>query len=230
MKSKKNLYGDPPLPVQQVNGIIDGMAVLEALATHHDVVSGLALAKELGLSPIRINRLLRTFAHLGYAYRSSDRKYGAGPALYFLAARHLGVSGIMRRSIPLLTRLTPPDCIAALGTLRRDEVCYLYYNNPAIAGAGKVGISPDMLYPWRQSSIGHALMAWRDVDTTTVTEEELAEFERIRKCGYAMEWYNDHWSVAVPVGDPPYVALAVSGITDDDEAKKIGETLIEEVK
>ncbi|MGN0869976.1 MAG: helix-turn-helix domain-containing protein, partial [Victivallales bacterium] len=55
------------LPAQKVDGLIDGMALLEELATHKEPVAGLELAKKLGMSPVRVNRLLKTFAYLGYA-------------------------------------------------------------------------------------------------------------------------------------------------------------------
>ena len=52
------------LPAQKVDGLIDGMRLLEELAAHKEPVAGLVLARKLGMSPVRVNRLLKTFAYL----------------------------------------------------------------------------------------------------------------------------------------------------------------------
>lgn len=200
------------LPAQKVDGLIDGMALLEELATHREPVSGLELARRLNRSPVRINRLLKTFAYLGYAYRTSSRKYAPGPALHVLAVESMAFSGLLRKAYHYLELLSKMVPTVALGVLWKEKVCYLFHKSGG-AGMGS-GLSPDYLYDWESSSIGHALMAARDPEQlpgelSRVLREQL---EEARKNGYALVKYPDHYTLAVTIGSPPYAALAASGI------------------
>ena len=110
------------LPAQKVDGLIDGMALLEELATHKEPVAGLELARKLGMSPVRVNRLLKTFAYLGYAYRTSSRKYAPGPALHVLAVESMASSGLLRNAYQYLESRSELVPTVALGdALRADR-------------------------------------------------------------------------------------------------------------
>ena len=63
------------------------------------------MARQLGLEPTRVNRLLKTLAHLGMARQDPDRKYLPGPAMHVLSALSLFGSGLIRRAIGPLESL-----------------------------------------------------------------------------------------------------------------------------
>ena len=136
------------LPAQKVDGLIDGMALLEELAAHREPVAGVELARRLGMSPVRVNRLLKTFAYLGYAHRTSSRKYVPGPALHVLAAESLATSGLLRNAYPYLENLSRMVPTVALGVLWKEKVCSLFHRSCG-AGMGS-GLSPAFLYDWHQ--------------------------------------------------------------------------------
>src|SRR3954470_11988766 len=95
------------LPAQPNQSLIDGLSVLQALAVSNEPVGGRALARQLGLEPTRVNRLLKTLAHLGMARQDPDRKYLPGPAMHVLSALSLFGSGLIRRGIAPLESLHP---------------------------------------------------------------------------------------------------------------------------
>lgn len=204
------------LPAQKVDGLIDGMALLEELATHKAPVAGLELAKKLGMSPVRVNRLLKTFAYLGYAYRTSSRKYAPGPALHVLTVESMASSGLLRKAYQYLESLSKLVPTVALGVLWKEKVCYLFHRSEG-KGMGS-GLSPDFFYDWERSSIGHALMAERDFEDIPGLTPELAKLLlQTRKNGYALVRNSNHYTLAVTIGKPAYAALAVSGMKTLDE-------------
>ncbi len=212
------------LPAQKVDGLIDGMRLLEELAAHKEPVAGLALARKLGMSPVRVNRLLKTFAYLGYAYRTTSRKYAPGPALHVLAVESMASSGLLRNAYPYLEALSSLVQTVAFGVLWREKVCYLFHRSGS-AGMGS-GLSPAFLYDWQSSSIGHALMAERDFEEIPGLTPELAgQLRETRKNGYALVRYPDHYTLAVTVGKPAYAALAVSGMQTLEEIPALAERL-----
>jgi len=82
-------------------------------------VGGRELARELGLEPTRVNRLLRTLAHLGLAQQDDRRKYRRGPGIHVLAAQAKFRSGLLRRAMPVLESLRRFEFTVALGVLWR---------------------------------------------------------------------------------------------------------------
>ena len=212
------------LPAQKVDGLIAGMALLEELAAHREPVAGLELAHKLGMSPVRVNRLLKTFAYLGYAYRTSSRKYAPGPALHVLAAENMASSGLLRNAYQYLESLSASVPTVALGVLWKEKVCYLFHRNGK-TGMGN-GLSPDFLYDWRRSSIGHALMAERNSEEIPGLTPELAkQLQNARKNGYALVRHTGHYTLAVTIGTPAYAALAVSGMKTLDEIPSLARRL-----
>lgn len=148
------------LPAQPNRSLIDGLACLQHLAARGQAVAGVELARELGLETTRVNRLLRTLAHLGLAEQDAKRRYRPGPAIHVLAAQALFGSGLLRVAMPYLEELRQFKCIVAMGVLWRDKVCYLYHASPwthASEALGRVG-----LFPANQSGIGCALLASQD--------------------------------------------------------------------
>ncbi len=115
------------------------------------------MARELGLEPTRVNRLLKTLAHLGIAQQTPDKQYVSGPAMHVLAAQAMFGSGLLQRAVSPLESLRPFRLAIAMGVLWRDHVSYLYHGAPDAQPAdalGRVG-----LFPATRSGIGLALLA-----------------------------------------------------------------------
>ncbi|CAN5542161.1 global regulatory protein [soil metagenome] len=152
----------PMLPAQPNQSLIDGLACLQALATAGGPVGSRQLGRELGLESTRVNRLLKTLAHLGIAQQTADRQYTPGPAMHVLAAQAMFGSGLLQRAIGPLESLRRAKMSVAMGVLWRDHVSYLYHAGPTMKPAealGRVG-----LFPATRSSIGMMLLARRPVD------------------------------------------------------------------
>ena len=216
------------LPAQPNQSLIDGLACLQALAVSTEPVGNRALARQLGLEPTRVNRLLKTLAHLGMARQNEERKYLPGPAMHVLSAMSLFGSGLVRRAITPLESLHPLADLVALGVLWREHVCYLYHAErgmrPELA-IGRVG-----LFPATQSSIGRVLLAHQeeaqirelydgheipDYPSLPALLEDLA---KIREQGYAyVERSSGPYqsAVGVPIGSPSYAAVALTPVTPD---------------
>ena len=226
------------LPAQKVGGLIDGMAVLQELAVSDHPVSGLELSKKLGLSPVRVNRLLKTFAYLGYTYRTESRKYVVGVGMHVLAAQSMAASGLLGRSFKYLEELVNEATTVALGVLWKDQICYLFHKSGK-KSMGE-GIGMHSLFPAKDSSVGVALLAElpdqriESIYHGKPPAELLKKVAETRREGYGL-MYNtkknlpsctvDHYSMAVCIGHPAYAGLAVSGMRDKDELPELLEHL-----
>lgn len=170
------------LPAQPNQSLIDGLAVLQAVAGAAGDVGVRELARELAIETTRVNRLLKTLAHLGLAEQGGNRRYRPGPAIHVLAARALFGSGLLRRAVPHLEALHVHGHVVALGVLWRDRVSYLYHANPGTPAGealGRVG-----LFPASRSGIGLALMA-RSADLRRVSAPLREPLKAVRQTGYA---------------------------------------------
>ena len=213
------------LPAQPNLSLIDGIAVLLAVAGADAAVGSREVARQLGLEPTRANRLLRTLADLGLTRQDASRKYTSGPGMHVLSAMSLFGSGLIRRSLPALESLHALGAIVALGVLWRDRVAYLYHALPGMPQAEALGRAK--LFPATRSSIGLALLAqkpWTNVkqqyagrkpegfDSFAELKDALGD---VRRNGFASVLTDDaRTSLAVPLAEPglePYAAVAVSG-------------------
>ncbi len=219
------------LPAQKVDGLIDGMAVLQELASDPNPVSGLALAQKLNMSPVRVNRLLKTFAYLGYAYQTTSRKYTVGPAIHVIAAQTMQASGLLRRAFEYLEILGKEEPTVALGMLWRQQVCYLFHKG-ASRPMGE-GFGGHRLYDADKSSLGVALLAELEDDKIRELYGNkdisglMEDIAVARSRGYALLWHGDHYSLAAKIGVPAYAALGVSGFKDEKQIVPIAERLLE---
>jgi DNA-binding IclR family transcriptional regulator len=217
------------LPAQKVNGLIDGIKVLQELAMAETEVSGKAIAEKLDLNHVRVNRLLKTLDYLGLAHRDNSRRYSIGPAMHVLAAQSMAASGLFAHALPHLQELSKYNKVVALGVLWKDQVCYLYHNNNP--GDFSAGLSKIKLYPALDSSIGVALLAELPEDQAKATLGDKYTVKvtnllnRTRKQGYAALRHNDHVSLALPIGSPAYAAIAVSTIKNQEEENSFRELL-----
>ncbi len=209
------------LPAQKVNGAIHAMELLQELATEQTPVSGLELSRRLDLSPVQVNRLLKTLAYLGFAYRTASRKYAAGPAMHVLAVQSMASSGLLRAAYESLEDLQEHVPTVALGVLWKGKVCYLFHKTRG-QGMG-LGLNPQFLYDAWSSSIGQALLA--EQADAVIPEGKEGVLEKIRQQRYAAVEFPDHYSLAVTIGTPSFAAIAASGIVREEEIKPMVEKL-----
>jgi DNA-binding IclR family transcriptional regulator len=199
------------LPAQPNQSLIDGLTVLQTLASAKSPLGSREMARTLGLEPTRVNRLLKTLAHLGIAQQTADRQYVPGVAMHVLAAQAMFGSGLIRRAIGPLESLRHFNMSVAMGVLWRDQVAYLYHAGQGMSAAeaiGRVG-----LFPATRSAIGMALLARRsDAEIKTLFADRdiehfpsiaalLKELASIRKAGAAL---------IKPFDDKPIQSLAVA--------------------
>ncbi len=208
------------LPAQPNQSIIDGLNVLQELAIQPEPVSGKALSQELGLETTKVNRILKTFEHLGLAYKTNSRKYTGGPGMHVLAAQSLFASGLIQAAFHVLAELHQYKKVVALGVLWRDMVSYLYHWHPGISATEAIG--RNALFPADKSSIGIALLAAKpaaEVNTIYAKKEPAGNtrndlFEKLtltRQRGYGEAQNQGSRSLALTIGQPPFAGIALSG-------------------
>jgi DNA-binding IclR family transcriptional regulator len=215
----------PPLNSQPNRSLIDGIVMLQALATSTEPVACRELARRLGIHATKANRLLKTLAHLGIARQMSNRKYAAGAGMHVLAAQSLFASGLLRRALPVLGGLQRFGHTVALGVLWERNVSYLFHAPPGLqvsSGLGRIG-----LLPATTSGIGIVLLSECNDDYVRTlyegetipmfpqgVEQLLETLRAVRAQGYARIHVADereHHIVAVSTGDPAHAGIALSG-------------------
>ncbi len=195
------------LPTQPNRSLLEGIEVLLAVARKREAVGVRPLARELGLTPTRLQRYLATLAHSGILKQRPDRRYTVGSGIHALSAISLSASGLASRAMKVLPDLADPRYLVALGILWRDSVSYLYFDTPQTPPANPFARVED--YPARDSVIGRVLMA---AEGTEEESEFGRELQRIRKRGYAsLPRPDGHLGLAVPVGTPAVAGLAIEG-------------------
>jgi len=213
------------LPAQPNQSLLDGLAVLQALAIAAKPMGGRELARQLGWNAMRVNRMLKTLAFAGMARQTPDRRYVAGPAMHVLSVQSLSASGLLRRSIEPVEQLPRSKHSVALGVLWQDQVCYLFHAGPGQPLTSALG--NHNLYPATQSSIGMMLLSQMPDNAVARLFEtrptpgypNLRSLQRklaeIRKLGYAfIQQGPTQASVAIPIGEPAYAGLALTHVTE----------------
>lgn len=215
----------PKLPSQPILGLIDGMEILQLLASTGREMSGSEISQILNIEKTKVSRILKTLAFQGFAKKSVSRKYELGPAIHVLSAQILHGSSLIKNALKHLIDLTEFNVVVAMGVLWKDKVAYTYHWSPGIEpvdGLGRVD-----LFPATQSSIGIILLAEKtdkEISTIIDLEEPIpgfdskeAFFESIyeaRKLNYGYAVYEGHHSIAVKVGQPAKAALAMAHINE----------------
>jgi len=176
-----------------------------------------AVARVLRLEVTRVNRMLKTLAHLRLVYRTTGRRYAIGPGMYVLATQSLFTSGLMSRALRVLAPLARHGHTVAMGVVWGGMVSYLFHRPPgtrAIDGVGRLTLFP----AWR-SSIGIALLACQtDAEIRVHLRGQRAAQVRAalqavcaaRARGYGMVAGRAR-SIAVTLGTPPFAGIALSG-------------------
>lgn len=219
------------LPAQPVKGLQDGIIVMQQLTNMREPVSGLELSRELGIEKTRVNRILKTLASLGIAYRTASRKYASGPGMHVLAAQSLAASGLFRASVKHLEELDKLGHTIALGVLWRDKVSYLFHHSPGTPF--QEGIGKTSLYNATGSSLGMVLLSQKadeeileiykdknDIGKYSNSKELLKHICEIRRDGYAALPNNEGFTIAVKIGNPAYAAIGMAGKIKPNEIEK----------
>jgi DNA-binding IclR family transcriptional regulator len=225
------------LPAQPNQSLIDGLACLQALASSGKPVGSREMARQLGMEPTRVNRLLKTLAALGIAQQNADKQYIPGAGMHVLAAQAMFGSGLMRRALVRLEDLHRFKLSVAMGVLWRDQVAYLYHANPGMKSSealGRVG-----LFPATRSGIGMALLAGLPVDDVKSLYAEqsipgfpngltslLSALAKVREDGMALVRPYDHDTQTLAVSiEGESAAIAFSGTWDTKRTKELFEAL-----
>lgn len=227
------------LGAQPNQGLIDGIATLQALATSSEPIGCREIARRIGIDPTKVNRLLKTLTYLGIARQTANRKYTAGAGMHVLAAQSLFASGLIRRALPVLEGLRKFGLTVALGVLWKDNVSYLFHAPPGVDASralGRIG-----LLPATTSGIGIVLLSeladdvvrgiYKDKDIPQYPdgiEQLLAKLNEVRTLGYARIHVADDRAfhvVAVSTGDPAHAGMALSGWIPEASTEQLVDAL-----
>lgn len=212
----------PALPAQPNNSLMVGMDCLRLVTEAGGAIGSREVARRLGLTHTRINRLLGTLAFMGLLERDADRRYRPGPALHALAAQSMMASRLLPAALPVLRDLGQDGYTVALGTLWTGKVCYLYHQRNG--QSQDEAILGHELWPADQSTIGIALLAAKDGapeeleagetpsgSTLLPNQDVNTTVLEARSRGYALLRFSDDVvSIGVAVGHPPVAGIAVS--------------------
>lgn len=222
------------LPAQPNNSLITGIQCLQHLVSAGGPIGSREVARRLGLTHTRVNRLLGTLAYMGLLERDAERRYRPGPGLHALAAQSMMASGLLPAALPMMKQLRSDGYTVALGTVWDGQVCYLFHERPG--QSIEEAILRHELWPADHSTIGVALLAARgeplpempspprDARVTLLPGQDIqTTVAEARKRGYAaLKFENDVVSIGVTIGRPPVAGLAIS-------SRHIGDEFIPEI-
>lgn len=210
------------LPAQPNNSLMLGVECLRLVTSAGGAIGSREVARRLGLSHSRINRLLGTLAFMGLLERDADRRYRPGPALHALATQSMMASRLLPAALPILRELGRDGYTVALGTLWAGKVCYLYHQRHG--QSQDEAILGHQTWPADLSSVGIALLATQDglpdavepgdapPGSTLLPNQDVRTTVRgARERGFAMLRFSDDVvSIGVAIGSPPVAGIAVS--------------------
>lgn len=222
------------MSVQSVDRALD---VLEALAEHGGEAGLSEIAARTGLPYGTIHRLLRTLLVRGYVRQESDRRYALGGGLVRLGGIAERMVGVWAQ--PYLARMVELSGETAnLAVLEGDFIVYVAQVPsprrlrmfaevgrrvlPHSTAVGKVMLADrpgdEVLALFERTG-----MPRRTANTITSAQDMLAELDRVRVRGYALDLGEEELGVhclAVPVhdGDRVVAAMSVSGPAERIEA------------
>lgn len=213
------------------NTLVKGLQLLECLARSEHALGITELAQRLGLGKSNVHRLLQALVELQYAQK--DEKHGTYRVT--LKLWELGMAVETRLDIKPAAGDAMEHLLAEtretvhLSILDGDEVVYvakLDSPEPVRAYSEVGGRAPAHCV-----ATGKAILAWQDpaflqalaqrlsrhTDSTLVAPEDfLAELERIRAQGYAVnrgEWRSSVWGIGAPIRSPEGLVVAAIGVS-----------------
>ena len=213
-----------------VHSVERALGLLDLLARAGGRAGLSELAERSGLPLATVHRLLSTLGAAGYVRQDGDRRYALGTALMPLGDAATRLLGGWAQ--PFLVRLVEASGETAnLAVLEDDRVLYL----AQAPGRHRMRMFTEVgrRVPPHTTAVGKVLMAWHDEvqvrralsrlgmpartpRSLTTVAAFLAELERVRRCGWAVDDEEEEEGVrclAVPVGPGPQAvaALSVSG-------------------
>lgn len=219
---------------QSNQSLIDGLTCLQFLASARNPVGSREMARSLGLDNMRVNRLLKTLAQIGLAQQDAKKKYSIGPGIHALTAQSLFGSRVLKEALPLIEQLPFKGVTVALGVLWREHVTYLYHGeigDNIEKGLGRIGLVPAL-----NSIIGKCLLSFKEdevIEELRANSEKsipkgklFKDIKKIRKQGFAeLQPESGGVSLALPIGEPAVMALALVGIPSDAPTEPFRESL-----
>lgn len=212
------------MPAQPNQSLIQGIACLQTVVAAGRPVGSREVSRLLNDDHTRTSRLLSTLASIGLLEQTSRRKYQPGPGLHVLAAQSLHGSMLLVSALPHLKGLLGQGMTVALGVLWQRQVCFLFHSKPGQPLEESIGRHE--LHPAEMSSAGLALLAHAlpppdkkppkkhvEAEPTAPVEHLDAALAGVRQFGYARLRFAEKGilSIGLPIGQPPFAALAVSG-------------------
>jgi len=223
------------LPAQPNQSLIDGLAVLQALAGSSEAVGSRELSRMLSLEPTRVNRLLKTLAAVGMAEQDAQRRYRPGPGIHVLAAQSLYGSGLIRRALPHLEALHRHGLVVALGVLWHEQVCFVYHGSPGASASDALGKLE--LQPATQTGVGTMLLAAKtdaQIKTQFKNYKSLPMYKSVAELIKVLRKAREDQAIrvvlksspllatlAVPVGQTRYAAIAFSGSINESDVARL---------
>ncbi len=183
-------------PAQPNQSLIDGLACLQALAVAERPIGSREMGRQLNLESTRVNRLLKTLAHLGIAQQTPNRRYVPGPGMHVIAAQAMFGSGLLRRSVGPLNSLRDFKLTVAMGVLWHNHVAYLFSAKPnarlgeavgriGLFAATRTGIGMVLLSRMKPRAV-RELYRGEDIPNYSGIEALLRELKSVRDRGYAL--------------------------------------------
>lgn len=221
-----------PLVIFMNKSTVDALEILVNISGRLESVGCRELAREMGMDHSRMSRFLKSLCESGFIEQDQNRKYHGGAGLQLLTIKNMYSSKLLRASLPVVSRLEPFETIVGVGMLFRQDVCYCFHAEPGDGFAE--AIAKLNMFPAMWSAIGMSLLSFKDdeyvrdlysgceqMEMWDSIDELLDKLGEIRDLGYC---YMPCWrkkglySVAMPVGQTPYGAIAFSDFADSEFA------------
>ncbi len=217
------------LPSQPNNSLILGFACFQEIVGAEGPLGSRELARRLGVTPTRANRILGTLAHIGMVEKTAKSKYGVGPGVHVLAAQGMKASRLLPVALPALLEWRKEGFTVALGVLWREKVSYLFHERPWQNFEEALALHEP--WPVEYSSLGMALLAAQPGKITAPPPQAnhganllpgqgfAASIKEARRTGYALRRYTSgEVSIGVAIGVPAVAGIAVSNPYLSDDA------------
>lgn len=205
----------------RIQSVGRALALLNAISMSPNGLTAQELSRAVGLGRATTYHLLQSLASMGYVVVGSERRYRVGLGVTPLLAafeRHVMPEDLLPRARSLASRTGETAYVAARQDVNLVLLC-------AVQGHHQVAVAPSPIGPIDEGHArgsGKLLLAFAPEDarerylaahpltritrhTITDRKQLLAEFEQIRKRGYASDEEEYHEGVcclAAPLGAP----------------------------
>lgn len=204
------------MSAQPNQSIIHGITCLQTLAASPVPVGCRELARQVGLPPMTVNRILRTLMFMGMVVQNEKKSYLPGPAIHILAAQSIHGSLLMNKALPVIEDYLPVNHIVSVGVLWGDKVSYLIHALPDHSFSHS--LLNNHLFDVTQSTIGIMLLSRMSDDEILALlgeerfEEICAQVYFARTNGYSCRTHDSpqEQTIAVMLEENSRSAIALS--------------------